>query len=283
MNGFFKSKAFFVLLTLIILLGGVPTILSAMGQGNVVKDVCMAIVTPCLDGARAIGNSFAGFGKYFSEFDRLKEENRILSERVRELEDKVYDARLLEEENAWMRTYLGAKRANTDFVFCDANIIGSDGGGYLSSFTLDRGSTSDIEVGMPVVTSDGVVGRVTEVGLTFCRVSTVINYDSSIGAYVSASGDVGLVCGDFDLRRDGLCRLEYLEFDAEVTVGDKVYSSGLGSVYPRGLYIGEVTEITGDEYNHTKIAIVKPAASLDSLTRVMILTDYTVSTEEAAE
>lgn len=279
MNNFFKSKAFFVLITLVILLGGVPTILSAMGQGNVVKDVCMAVVTPALDGARSVANGIRGFGKYFSEFDRLKEENKALSERIKELENLVYDAKLLEEENEWMRSYLGAKRANTDFVFCDANLIGSDGGGFVSSFTLDRGSTSGIAVGMPVVTDDGVVGRVTEVGLTFCRVSTIINYDSSIGAYVERSSALGLVSGDFELRRDGHCILEYLAFDADVAVGDKVYSSGLGSVYPRGLYIGEITEITGDEYNHTKIAVIKPAADLSELTRVMILTDYTVEVE----
>ena len=281
MNGFFKTKAFFVLITLVILLGGIPTILSAMGQGSVVKDVCMAIVTPCLKGARALGDGMRGFGEYFSEFDRLKEENKLLSERVKELESEVYDAELLKEENEWMRSYLGAKRAHTDFVFCDANLIGSDGGGHISSFTLDRGSTSGITEGMPVVTSDGVVGRVTEVGLTFCRVSTIINYDSSIGAYVSRSGAIGLVDGDFDLRRDGLCRLEYLEFGADVEVGDKVYSSGLGSVYPRNLYIGEVVEITGDEYNHTKIAVIRPAADLEKLSKVMILTDYTVYVEEA--
>ena len=280
MSGFFKSKAFFVLLTLIILLGGIPTILSAMGQSNVVKDVCMAVVSPVLKGARYIGNGFLGFGEYFSEFDRLKIENKALSDKVKEFEGLVYDAELLKEENDWMRSYLGTKRAHTDFVFCDANVIGSDGGQFTSSFTLDRGSSSGILEGMPVVTDDGVVGRVTEVGLTFCRVSTIINYDSSIGAYVDRTGALGLVNGDFEMRLDGLCRLEYMKFDADVEVGDKIFSSGLGSVYPRGLFIGEVTEITGDKYNHTKIAVIKPAADLSRLTKVMILTDYTVSTEE---
>jgi rod shape-determining protein MreC len=132
---------------------------------------------------------------------------------------------------------------------------------------------------MPVITADGVVGRVCEVGLTFCRVSTIINYDSSIGAYIERSGEVGLVNGDFDRRRDGNCVLEYLKFDADVEVGDKIYSSGLGSVYPRGLYVGEVTEVTGDAYNHTKIAVVKPAADLEKLTKVMIITSYEIETE----
>ncbi|MBQ6893842.1 MAG: rod shape-determining protein MreC [Clostridia bacterium] len=279
MNNFFKSKAFVILLTLFVILAGVPTILTGMGQGSFVRDVAMAVVSPLMRGASVIGNSFSGFTEYFTEFDRLKEENKILSERVKELEEQIYDAELLEKENEWMRSYLGAKRANTEYSYCDANLIGSETGDFISTFTLDRGSTSGIEIGMPVVTDAGVVGRVTEVGLTFCRVSTIINYDSSIGAYIERSGEVGLVSGDFDRRRNGHCILEYLKFDADVEVGDRIYSSGLGSVYPRGLYVGEVTEVTGDAYNHTKIAVVKPAADLANLTKVMIITSYSVETE----
>lgn len=279
MNNFFKSRAFVVLLTLFVILAGVPTILTGMGQGSYVRDAVMVVVSPLMRGATAIGNSLCGFAEYFTEFDRLKEENQALSERVKELEDEIYNAELLEKENEWMRSYLGSKRANTEYSFCDANLIGSETGDFISTFTLDRGSTSGIAVGMPVITAEGVVGRVTEVGLTFCRVSTIINYDSSIGAYIEGSGEVGLISGDFDRRRDGLCILEYLKFDADVEVGDKIYSSGLGSVYPRGLYIGEVTEVTGDPYDHTKIAVVKPAADLENLTKVMIITSYSVETE----
>ena len=280
MGNFFKSRAFIVLLTLLVILCGVPAILTAMGQGNAVRDGVMAIVTPAMRGARALGESFSGYGEYFTEFDRLRAENKALSERVRELEEQVYNAELLEKENAWMRAYLGAKRARADFVFCDANLIGSETDKYISAFTLDRGSSSGIAVGMPVLTEDGVIGRVTEVGLTFCRVSTIIHYDSSIGAYVERSGEVGLVSGDFVRRRDGLCLFEYLPFDADIAVGDKIYSSGLGSVYPRDLYIGEIVSVTGDPYTHTKIAVVQPAVDLSDITKVMILTDYTVYTEE---
>ena len=280
MNGFFKSKSFAVLLTLLIVFSGVPTILTAMGQGSLVKDAVMGIVSPFMRLASTIGDSFHGFAEYFTEFDRLREENKILSERVKELEDQVYNAQLIEEENEWMRSYLGAKRAHTDYIFYDANLIASETGGYISSFTLDRGSSSGIKVGMPVLTNEGIIGRVTEVGLTFCRVSTIINYDSSIGAYVERSGAVGLVSGDFDRRRDGLCVLEYLAFDADIEAGDRIYSSGLGSVYPRDLYIGEVVEVTGDAYNHTTIAVVRPAANLKDITKVMILTNYTVTTGE---
>ena len=283
MGNFFRSRVFVAMLTLFIILAGIPTILCSMGQGDFVKDTLMSVVTPFMRGATFVGASLRGFGEYFTEFDRLKAENKALAERVSELEDQIYNAQLLEDENEWMRAYLGIKRARTDFVLCDADLIGSDSGRYISAFTLDRGSSSGIAVGMPVITDAGVVGRVTEVGLTFCRVSTIINYDSSIGAYVERSGEVGLVCGDFERRSDGACLLRYLPFDADVEVGDKIYSSGLGSVYPRGLFIGEVTEVTGDSYDHTKIAVIRPAADLSSISRVMILTDYTVYTEARHE
>lgn len=279
MNNFFRSRAFVILLTLFVILAGVPSILTGMGQGNYVREVVMTAVTPLMSATSTIGGAFRGFADYFAEFDRLKEENKVLSERVKSLESELYNAELLEKENEWMRAYLGAKRANPGYSYCDANLIGSESGSYISTFTLDRGSTSGIEVGMPVITDDGIVGRVREVGLTFCRVSTVINYDSSIGAYIERSGEVGLVNGDYERRRDGNCVLEYLKFDADVEVGDRIYSSGLGSVYPRGLYIGEVTEVTGDAFSHTKIAVVKPAADLERLTKVMIITSYEVEVE----
>ena len=153
--------------------------------------------------------------------------------------------------------------------------------GSGTGVTPGVGVGAGVTVGMPVLTDDGIVGRVTEVGRTYCRVSTILNYDSSIGAYIERSGEVGIVCGDFERREDGLCLLRYLPFDADVEVGDKVVSSGLGSVYPRRLVIGEVAYVTGDPYDHTKLAVVRPAADLAGLTRAMILTSYEVYTEKS--
>lgn len=279
MNGFFKSRFFVVLLTLLVLLSGVPSILIAMGQGSAVRDAIAAIAQPFEKGATYIGKSLRGFSEYFTAYDALKADNEALAARVAELEREIYDAKLLEKENEWMRTYLGAKRAHADYTFCDANLIGRESGRYITSFTLDRGTSSGIAVGMPVVTDDCILGRVTEVGLTFCRVSTLISYDTSIGVYVERSGEVGIVDGEFSLQKDGLCRLEYLSFDADVEVGDVVCSSGLGSVFPRGLTVGEVIEVTGDAYDHTKVAIVRPAADLTDVSKVMILTEYSIGTD----
>ena len=139
MGNFFRSRVFVVMLTLFIILAGIPTILYSMGQGDFVKDALMSAVTPLMRGASFVGASLRGFGEYFTEFDRLKAENAALAARVGELEDQIYNAALLEDENEWMRAYLGIKRAHTDFTLCDADLTGSDSGSYISSFYFRPG------------------------------------------------------------------------------------------------------------------------------------------------
>ena len=300
MNGFFRSKTFIVILTLLVILGGVPAILGAMGQGDVVRSAAVSLLSPLMRGAYAVGDALHGYSAYFTEFDRLKAENEALAAALAEAEGKLSDARLLADENEWMRAYLGIKRLHTDFTFCDANLIGREAGAYMTAFTLDRGDGAEIAREIADVTMSGDdLSEIVTLKLISNKLMKRIhkNYRnivgfntaliilgvSSIGAYVERSGEVGIVCGDFERGRNGECLLRYLPFDADIEVGDRILSSGLGSVYPRGLVIGEVTEVTGDAYDHTKVAVVRPTADLAGLTRVMILTGYDVYTEKPAE
>ena len=127
---------------------------------------------------------------------------------------------------------------------------------------------------MPVVTEKGIVGYVTDVGLNWCMVSTIIETASSVGAYIPRSGATGIVSGDASLRRDGVCKITYLEADADIQVGDKVVSSGNGSVYPAELEIGEVIDVGVDEYSRTIVATVRPSVDFTDLQYMMIITGY---------
>ena len=127
---------------------------------------------------------------------------------------------------------------------------------------------------MPVVVSEGIVGYVTDVGLNWCMVSTVIETASSVGAYIPRSGVTGIVSGDYSLKNDGVCQISYMDPDADIQVGDKVYSNGTGSVYPADLLIGEVISIEKDEYTRALIATVRPAVDFSDLKWMMIMTGY---------
>lgn len=274
MGKFFKSRFFLVTVILALVLVIVPTVLSAMGLSSYVRSVLGTIASPFQAAVTWVTDAVSGFGEYFTAFKSLTAENEELRRQLEEANDQLYNAQLLEEENEWMRDYLGLKRLHTDYQFEEASIIGRESSSYLTVFTLNRGALHGIETGMPVLTEDGIVGAVVEVGATWCRVETLIETASAVGAYVERSAQSGIVSGSFDLAADGLCIMEYLPQDADIRVGDRVLTSGISSIYPAGLLVGEVTALTVDPYSQGIVATIQPAVDLTELRKVMILTGF---------
>ena len=279
MSKFLKSRFFIISLLLAIVLVTVPTVLSIMGQGDYVRSALGVVATPFRYVFTSVAESIDGFVSYFGEFDRINAENRILKDKIAELENKISAAEAIDEENRWLYGYLGLKREHIDYEFEAARVVGRESGNYMTVFTLNRGSMHDIEPNMPVVTEDGIVGYVSEVGMNWCKVVTILETASSVGAYVERSGELGLVEGVYELKGSGVCKMSYLPSEADIRVGDVILSSGIGSFYPRGLVIGNVTELVPDEYSRTLEAVVEPAADLSDIRNVMIIRSFTAYTE----
>ena len=286
MARFFKNRFFVILTCVAIVLTVVPSVLSLTGNSGLVRNAANAIVSPVRHFFVWVGEGLGGFSAYFTEFDRVRDENAELRSQLNALKDRLYDADVKSEENGWLRSFLGLKRENEDFVFCDALIIGRESGNYMTVFTLDKGSNSGIEVNMPVVTPDGVVGYITEVGINWSKAATILEYTSSVGVFCERSGALGLCEGTYELRTQSKCMINYLDSDADVRPGDRFITSGLGGIYPRGLYVGEVISVYPDNYSRGLIAEITPMADLSDISRVMIITayeDYVPPAEEGAE
>lgn len=279
MPKFFKSRFFIIALLCAIVLTVVPSVLSLMGLHSYVRGVLGDIAMPFRYVIAKSTEAIDGFVRYFREFDELSAENRILKDKIAELSAKLDEAEMLRDENKWLHDYLGLKAEHVDYDFEKATVIGREAGNYMTVFQLGRGSMHGIEVNMPVVTDDGIVGYVSEVGAMWCKVATIIETASSVGAYVERSGELGLVEGAYDMKDGGLCRMSYLPTDADIKVGDTILSSGIGSIYPRGLVIGKVTALTPDEYSRNLIALIEPAADLTDLRYVMILRGFNAYVE----
>lgn len=245
-----------------------------MGYRSLAKNIVGTVTMPVRWVVTTVGNAFEGFGKYFGNMKALNEENEALIEENEALKEQLKDAELLEKENERLRDYLDMKNQYPSFAFEEGMVISHSSGNYITNFTLNRGTLHGIAKGMPVVTKDGIVGYVVEVGLNWCMVSTLIETATSVGAYIPRSEVVGIVSGDYSMRQQGTCKIGYIDAAADVVVGDTVYSSGTGAVYPADLKIGTVTAIEVDEYNRTLVATVTPAVDFSSLKWVMVITGY---------
>ena len=279
MKQFFKNKFFYIMTVLALLFTIVPTIFYSMGLTFVFRDAVCMLLTPMQKVFNYATEALDGFAAYFYKFDELVEENNALRERIAELEKQNYDAAELEERSAWMSSFLEMKTQHTDFKMLSASVTGRESGNYSKILTIDVGTGAGVQLNMPVVTSEGIVGQITELGYNWAKVTTIVEAQSAVGAYIERTDVAGICEGAFELSADGLCRLSYLPAEADVKVGDRVLSTGFGSVYPRGLVIGYVETVGINEFTRSPDVTVKCAADFSELTQVMIITDYEIYVE----
>ena len=279
MKQFFKNKFFYIMTVLALLLTIVPSVLYSMGLTFLFRDAVCVLLTPMQKVFNYATEAVDGFASYFYKFDELVEENIALRERIAELEKQNYDAAELEERSAWMSNFLEMKSQHTDFKMLSASVTGRENGNYSKILTIDVGTGAGVTKNMPVVTSEGIVGRITELGYNWAKVTTIVEAQTSVGAYIERTEDAGICEGQFDLAPAGICRMSYLPAEAQIAVGDRVLSTGYGSVYPRGLVIGYVETVGINEFTRSPDVTVKCAVDFSELTQVMIITDYEIILE----
>lgn len=272
MKSFFKSWPFKVLAAVMAVLIGVM-IYGAVSGGfaTVPETITGVIVTPIqsffANVGNAIGDFFGNLGSDSGELDALREENRVLRE-------QLIDYYEMKKENEWYEQIFGLHEEHSDYTFAYGTAIARDPAEFYGEFTVDVGTAGGVAVGDPVITAEGLVGVVKEVGLTYCRVRTVLDPDTHAAASIARTGDTGYTSGSALLAVDGKMRLNYLERTSGVVVGDYVVTSGLGGVFPKGLPVGRVLSIHMEADGITMYAEVQPFVDINDVTSVMVITSF---------
>jgi rod shape-determining protein MreC len=266
----FGNKLFIISLVLVLLF-----VLAAVTAGensklNVIRNVISVPLKPLQQGIQLIGGKIRDTIHYFRDIRTTKAENAELKIRIREMERELEKVHRLQKENENLKKLLSFKEQYTEEIIA-CNIISKDAGNWFEIFTIDRGSKDGVEADDPVINADGLVGRVSRVGLLSSKVVSIIDTESSVSARLSKTRDLVILRGDAQLRTQGLCRLDYITPDVEVSVGDKVETSGLNSLYPKGIVIGEIIEIVKNEGQFDYYAIVKPSVDFRRLEEVAVI------------
>lgn len=283
MKQYFNSKFFYIITFLTLAAVIVPTVLCSMGLSPVFRNVVNTALTPLRKLSVNAVEKLDGYAQYIHSFDKLRGENAKLKEENALLKEEVHEFRQLEEHYEWISEYLELKMERQDFKFEPARVCGSESGNYSSVYMLDRGSLNGVEKNMPVLSSGVVMGYISDVGLNWSKATSILEDSSSVGVYDERSGVMGVLEGDYLLASEGLCRMNYLEENADVKAGDRILTGGYGSVYPRGLIVGYVERVEENEFSRTTVAYVRPAAfdlsGADKISEVMVITDYEIYSE----
>ncbi len=270
MRRLFGNKVFVIVFVVVFLF-----ILAAFtaGEGSklsVVRNVLSVPLNPLQKGINSITSGIKDTVQFFQDVRTARAENAELKKRLQEMERELDTVYRLQKENENLKNLLSFKEQFEQELIA-SNIISKDSGNWFEIFTIDKGSKDGIAVNDPVINSNGLVGRVSRVDLLSSKVVSIIDTESSVSARLSKSRDQVVLKGDVQLRTQGLCRLDYIPPDVEVAVGDKIETSGMSSLYPKGIIIGEITKIVKNEGQFDYYAIVKPAVDFRRLEEVAVI------------
>ncbi len=280
---FFKSKFFIISLICAVILTLVPTLIAAFGGTDLLRSALGTVAKPFTFCASSVANAFNGFVDVFTQYDDLKQENSELKEELEEYKNKEYDEELLRDHNNWLSEYINIHNSSPSLIFKEARVIAREASNTSVRLTLDRGTAHGVKKNMPVVTADGLLGYVNEVGIDWCGVLTVIEPSGSVGIYTERGNVLGILQGSPSLYSDGLCRMTYIESDSNLIPGDRVFTAGgEKSIYPSGLLIGEIASVEVDPDTGALVATVKPSVDFTALSDiggVLIVAGYSSAQE----
>lgn len=275
MRFFFRSKQFKKILSVFAVILVLTVTLAVIGgTASPTSNVFGAILAPIQSGFNSVVGAVKNFFTTISDGDKLMQENERLQQEVNRLTSEAIENQQAISENEFYKNYLGIKDIHPDFEFQPASVIANDHTDIYKSFVINKGSLNSVSLYDPVITDQGLVGYITEVALTYSKVTTVLSADIRIGSKDSRTSDIGIVAGSPELSKKGNTRMYNLPRSSSVTVGDYIVTNG-GGVFPADLFIGTIEEVKAQKMDASVYAVIRPAVDFDSLNDVMVLTYFT--------
>jgi rod shape-determining protein MreC len=256
------------------------------GPLHAVQRTIATVLSPLEEGAeRALKparDMFDWFGETFEARGELEEQDEELAD----LRDRVAEAESAVGENKELRALLklGPSGGIEGRQPVTARVIGRSPTVWYSTVTIDRGSSSGIHNDDPVITGDGLAGRVTETTSGTSRVTLITDHRSAVSAKVLPNGPSGVITPE--VGDPGRLLLDFIEEDREVEEGRMVVTAGwragrLTSLFPYGIEIGKVTDATIDEQETYQRVHVQPFVDVREMEIVRVLTEPEGSSDES--
>lgn len=203
------------------------------------------------------------------------EENKLLRQKLAEYKSLIYENQEIKKENERLRQTLDLLESPRDYDTILATVIARSPERWIEQIIINRGSQHGVEKNMAVITGEGMIGKIKSVSNLTSTVQLISSFDqlNRISAsVVREDGDniFGLVEG-YDEKREMLIFRVIDQSGASLAEDDVVISSNLGGLFPSGLMIGTIKEVTPDQYGLTKVAYVKPAANLNNISEVIVV------------
>ena len=268
---FFKTNKNKIILICITVILVISMMISSAGKekAGIVSNTFGVILTPLESCANYIASALS----YGADRSNYENENTLLKQQLITAQMRAADYERLSNENARLRAMLELKKNSGDLGLVAADVVATDSANWSNVVKINKGISSGIKKNDTVISENGLVGYVSRVGTNWANVTTIIDVSSSVSAVVERIDEYCILQGDISLYDKNLCAMKYASADSAVSTGDIISTSGDGGIYPAGIQIGKITEITVNTNGISQDAVVEPFVDFSHLSSVMIITN----------
>lgn len=256
-------------LILIIVIAGV-LILAISGYLTPIFSVS---VSPLISAQSWISERYLAFSDFFGsprDMATLREENITLRNEVAQLQSEIIALQENLAQAEILYTLLDFARNNPEHEYEAATVIGREISPYLQYIIIDKGSNDGIRYGMPVVTQQGLVGRIDAVISDAARIQLITDAGSVVNVRLKTASVEGQVSGSIT----GEVSLDMVPIDAKVDIGEVILTSGLGGTYPPNIFVGQVLSLQSRQNALFQTGSVQPIVDFSSLSAVLVITNF---------
>lgn len=265
-----RKRTFFVII-FIILVVMFASLFFRHSTNKVVSNITNVISYPII----GIKNAFSWVGSsvksIFVNKDNVLELNKKLEEENRDLKLKLLESEKILEENESLKNMLDIKNSYKHFNLKLGNIIYREHDNWTKTFKIDVGSKDGIKLNQAVVHKEGLVGYISNVSENTSVVTTILDPASSVSVNISTINEPALLQGDLELKSKNKLRLDFIELDSEISIGDMLYTSGLGSIYTNSIPVAKIVEVKSKKNDINRYAVAEPCVDIKTIKEVAVI------------
>ncbi len=281
MRNLFKNKPLLIALIAVLLLALLAVLTSGDRTLSFVESTVGTVLQPVQGFASRASDAIIDFVENVFNTTEADLENQQLKVYVSQLEQSLNEMDSLRAENERLKSLLAFANSTPDLTYVSGTIIGRSQGIWFDTFTINVGRSQGVEKNMPVVNADGLVGRISEVGATWSKVIALIDSSMNVSVMVERTRDSGMVRGLLQAGNSSdTLELYYLPSDSDLMPGDKIVTSGIGGLYPKGLIVGDVTEVSRSSDTQSN-AVVRPSVDFRHIEELMVVVGMPTAEEGA--
>lgn len=270
MKGNFLKK-FFIGIGVIILFLCIGLTNGKNRNVSAIEGFLSSIITIPQNGFKYIENWFSGNNTFFNDIEKLELENIALKEENEKLKNKMIDYEILASENQTLKEHSKLRESYLNYDVVIADVISDSASNWDEVYVVNKGSKDGIKPNMTVISTDGLVGYVETVSSNSSKIVSILDAGNSISARSTRTRDSVICKGNISLKDEGKVKVTSIPIGVELIKGDKLETSGMGGVYPKGIAIGEVESFENKVNPLENEAILKTYVDFNKLETVAII------------